>query len=284
MISISKLRGLDDERFYSVLDVALDIRGELDFGVTEIALPVQRELGRYRILMPAATPSMIKRYCDLRLKALRFLESEGYLAEVEDHRGYWHDPGEGEVGVSVREKGEFYRLVVMLTEEEERREPGNLSTQDLPSAMSRVEQLCDAFHRCALSLRSRHSKRKGFAVVDEYDVQDLLGAMLETRFSDIRPEEPTPSQAGRAARVDFLLKDEKVAIETKMTREGLNDGKLGEELIVDIERYKKHPDCRALLCFVYDPEHRLKNPDGLEADLSRKTDGLLVRVRIRPRR
>jgi hypothetical protein len=186
--------------------------------------------------------------------------------------------------MNVPDKVEFYRLVVTLKEEEERREPSNTSTEDLPSAMSRVEQLCDAFHRCALSLRSRHSKRMGFAIVDEYDVQDLLGAMLETRFSDIRPEDPTLSYAGKAARVDFLLKDEKVVIETKMTREGLNDAKLGKELILDIERYKKHPDCKALFCFVYDPEHRLKNPDGLEADLSRKTDGLLVRVRIRPRR
>jgi hypothetical protein len=284
MISISKLRSLEDERFYSVLDVALDIRGELDFGATEIALPIQRKLVRYRILMPAATPSMINRYCDLRLKALKFLESEGYLSEVEDRSGYWDDPGDGDVGMNIRDKAEFYRFVVMLTEEEERREPGNSPAQDLPSAMSRIEQLCDSFHRSAFSLRSRHSKRKGFAIADEYDVQDLLGALLETRFSDIRPEEHTPSQAGKAARVDFLLKDEKVAVETKMTREGLSDGKLGDELIVDIERYRKHPDCRALFCFVYDPEHRLKNPDGLEADLSRKTDGLLVRVRIRPRR
>ena len=81
-----------------------------------------------------------------------------------------------------------------------------------------------------------------------------------------------------------MLKQESVVVETKMTRNGLTDSKLGDELILDINRYKAHAGCKALFCFVYDPDHRLKNPAGLEADLSRKTDGLLVRVRIRPTR
>jgi hypothetical protein len=84
------------------------------------------------------------------------------------------------------------------------------------------------------------------------DVQDLLGALLETRFEDVRAEEWTPSYAGKQARTDFLLKSEAlVVVETKMTRDGLNDGKLGDEPIIDIDRYKSHPDCKALSCFVY---------------------------------
>jgi hypothetical protein len=41
--------------------------------------------------------------------------------------------------------------------------------------------------------------------------------------------------------VDFLLKKESVLVETKMTREGLTDRKLGKELIIDIDHYQQRP-------------------------------------------
>jgi hypothetical protein len=145
--------------------------------------------------------------------------------------------------------------------------------------MSRVDQLGDRFHRAALKLGSSRTGSSVFAINNEYDVQTLMHALLATRFDDIRPEEWTPSYAGKSSRTDFLLKRELVVVETKMMRDGLNDARLADELIIDTDRY----NCKALFCFVYDPEHRLKNPSGLEADLSRRTDGLLVRIQIRPR-
>jgi len=121
-------------------------------------------------------------------------------------------------------------------------------------------------------------------VEDEYDAQDLLRALLSLRFDDVRAEEWTPSYAGRSARVDFLLKQEKIVIEVKKQREGLGVKEIGEQLIIDIARYKTHPDCRHLLCFVYDPEHHLVNPRGLENDLSSSGDAMNVTVVVAPRR
>jgi hypothetical protein len=69
-----------------------------------------------------------------------------------------------------------------------------------------------------------------------------------------------------------------------MTREGLGDRKVGEELTIDIARYRAHPDCGELYCFVYDPEHRIENPVGLEQDLSRTEPPPVVRVYVRPQR
>ena len=112
-------------------------------------------------------------------------------------------------------------------------------------------------------------------------MQDLFEALLHTRFDDIRPEEWTPSIAGKASRIDFLLTQEQIMVEMKMSHEGLNDGKQSDELIIDSDKYKVHPDYKGLFCFIYDPEHRLKNPDGIESDLSRKTDSLSMRVQIR---
>jgi len=243
-----------------------------------------RHLVRYSVLLPAATPSMMDRYCELRWKALKFLETEGYLAHVEYLDTYGLHRWENRAKVSIPDTAKFYEMVVMLSEEEERREPNSSGAQDMPSAMARVEQLCNRFHAVALKLQTRHAQRPGLIISDEYDVQDVFGALLETRFEDVRTEEWAPSHAGQPARMDFLLKQESVIVETKMTRVGLTDRKVGDELILDINRYKGHPDCKALFCFVYDPDHRLTNPAGLEADLSRRTDGLLVRVRIRPKR
>jgi hypothetical protein len=284
MISVSKLRDFEDEQFYSVLEVALEIKCNLDFGTTEIFLPVQQKLVRYRILLPAATPSMLQRQCELRLKALLFLKKEGYLVEVEDQRNYWEDLNGGNFHVVARDESVIIDLVEMLRNEKDRRELGSSHLENQLDAMSRIEAVCDSFHRSALRLRSANSNTKGIKIENEYDVQKLLWALLETRFSDIRDEEPTPSQAGKSARADFLLRDEEIFVETKMTRDGLNDGKLGDELILDIERYRKHPHCKALFCFVYDPDYRLENPAGLEKDMSKSHDGLPVRVRIRPTR
>lgn len=144
-------------------------------------------------------------------------------------------------------------------------------------------QLIEQFHVVANQLRNRYSKRETIRINDEYDVQDLLHGLLKIQFQDVRTEEYTPSYAGSSARVDFLLKKEKIVIEVKKTREGLTDKKIGDQLILDTQHYKAHPDCKHLICFVYDPEGRIQNPRGLESDLNNITnEELMVEVFIRP--
>jgi hypothetical protein len=126
----------------------------------------------------------------------------------------------------------------------------------------------------------RQRGRQGFEVRDEYDLQDAVHAALRLVFDDVRPEEWTPSYAGRSSRVDFLLKDERTVVETKMTRDGLHERKLGDELIQDIARYQAHPDCEALAILVFDRLGKIKNPRGLERDLSGLHGDLLVQVVI----
>lgn len=146
-----------------------------------------------------------------------------------------------------------------------------------------LQRICSKFHLMARKLRNRHNSRETLDVTDEYDVQDLLSALLVLYFDDIRPEEWTPSYAGKSARMDFLLKSEKIVVEVKMTRKGLADKEVGDQLIVDIERYKEHPDCDTLICFVYDPDGRITNPQGLSEDLqSQSKDDLKVIVFINP--
>lgn len=59
----------------------------------------------------------------------------------------------------------------------------------------------------------------------------------------------------------------------KKTRQGLADKEVGDQLIIDVDRYKAHPDCERLICFVYDPEGRIGNPNGIMGDLNTQHEG-----------
>ena len=137
------------------------------------------------------------------------------------------------------------------------------------------------FHKVVKSLRNRYNNRNTIDVDDEYDVQDLLFSILQIFFKDIRKEEWTPSYAGNSSRVYFLLKQEQIVIEVKKTRKTMKDKDLGEQLIIDISKYKAHPDCKMLICFVYDPEGRIVNPEGIIKDLE-KDNKDFVKIYINP--
>ena len=81
--------------------------------------------------------------------------------------------------------------------------------------------------------------------------------------------------------MDFLLKDVGIVIEVKKTRMSMTAKTLGEELLIDREKYKVHPDCKKLYCFVYDPEGLLGNPVGIKRDLEKGTEDF-IKVFIRP--
>lgn len=152
------------------------------------------------------------------------------------------------------------------------------------SALNRIERITSRFHIFSNQLKYRHADRSTVKVNDKYDVQDLLHALLKIDFDDIRAEEYTPSYAGGSSRIDFLLKIEKIVIEVKKTRTGLEDKEIGNELLEDIARYKKHPDCKTLICFVYDPDLRVRNPVGLKQDLeSQSSEGMKVILLIYPK-
>lgn len=149
-------------------------------------------------------------------------------------------------------------------------------------AVALIETICRRFPFLVKELGARHDKRPPLLVKDEYDVQDLLHGLLRLHFDDVRPEEVTPSYAGSSARMDFLLKMEKVVVEAKMTRKTLGQKEVATQLTEDVARYRTHPDCQTLVCFVFDPGGFCKNPVALENDVSSNTNGLVVKVIVAP--
>lgn len=178
---------------------------------------------------------------------------------------------------------DFIKMSTKLIRQVEIQQNLQGSKSDAKDAIEKVREICNRFHLVIRQLQNRYDNRPTLVVDDEYDVQDLLHALLKLDFDDIRPEEWSPSYCGGASRMDHLLKTSQIVIESKKTRKGLGPKEIGDQLIIDIAKYKKHPECKILICFVYDPEARIGNPRGLENDLMElSTDEMNVLVIIRP--
>jgi len=157
---------------------------------------------------------------------------------------------------------------------------GNPSQRD---ALLLLETLCRHFEDFIRQINKRHNQRPGFIIKDEYDVQDAFHAILRLHFEDVREEEYGPSVAGKHGRMDFLLQQYRIGVETKMTRKGLGRAELIAELAEDTIRFRKHPELEHLFCFVYDPLKICDNPAAVETDLGTTRNHPQVRVVVSSR-
>jgi hypothetical protein len=166
--------------------------------------------------------------------------------------------------------------------------PSAVSPHHDPAKPAQIEELLDilikGLRRAMHPLTYRRKGAQALFFSTEYDVQDLLHALLRPWVADIRPEEFTPSYAGSSTRMDFLLPAHKIVIEMKFVRDRNHAKKIGDELIVDIDHYQQHPGCSRLWCVVFDPDNLLTNAQGLKTDLegqrTTKSGGVYVRVSI----
>jgi hypothetical protein len=149
-------------------------------------------------------------------------------------------------------------------------------------AVKTVLNLADKLVYVQRGLRHRGRNRPPIECTDEYDDQYLLGALLRVFFDDVRSEEWTPSYAGSSSRIDFVIPTFRLALELKHTRETMSDRHLGDQLIVDRDRYGASQQVNHLICLVFDGKGHLVNPRALEEDLSTAAtvEGLAVTVRI----
>ena len=163
-------------------------------------------------------------------------------------------------------------------------------TPDTVASPSDIEELLQrlirGLPRAMHPLAYRRKNARSLLFESEHDIQDLLHSQLRPWVADIRPEEFTPSYAGSSTRMDFLLPAHSLVIEVKRVRDKAHAAKVGQELILDIDHYHRHPDCNRLWCAVYDPHMFIKNPAGVVSDLERgrsARDGLFsVRVLVVP--
>ncbi len=144
-----------------------------------------------------------------------------------------------------------------------------------------IDLLVSMLRRVPLAARPlilRRRSRRAFPLDDEYDLQDIVEAVLRLTYADVRPEERTPSSAGSSSQLDFLVRGERCAVEVKVTKPGRAEKQIKPEILVDINDYQGHPNVDTLIVAVYDLSSTFSNPSGFESDLSGRHNDLEVTV------
>jgi DpnII restriction endonuclease len=146
-----------------------------------------------------------------------------------------------------------------------------------------VRKVCLRFHAVTRQLRLRKDYRATLEVEDDYDLQDLLCALLKVEFDEVVIDEWTPPYTGGAPRTTFLLHRDHIAVSAKKTRPGLTTRELTDQVTADSARYSVRPSCHTLFCFIYDPEGRIGSPRRLETDLTSVSDRYMIEVLVAPK-
>lgn len=145
-------------------------------------------------------------------------------------------------------------------------------------ALDQLQSIMERLPFAIAALAQPTQGREGIEIRDEYDLQRVTHALLALHFEDVRPEDYSPSRAGANTRIDFILKDARIAVEAKMTRSRLGPKELGGELAEDILRYRAHPDAGALFIIIYDPTRKVMNPRGFERDINSDDEQFPIRT------
>jgi len=159
------------------------------------------------------------------------------------------------------------------------------ASQIQPDPLDALRKVCLRFHAVARQLRLRKDYRTTLEVEDDYDLQDLLCALLKLEFDEVGADEWTPPYAGGSTRTTLLLNRDQIAVAAKKTRSGLTTKELAEQISADARHYASRDSCTHLFCFIYDPEGRIGSPTRLESDLASASvsDRFTIHVLVAPK-
>jgi hypothetical protein len=146
-----------------------------------------------------------------------------------------------------------------------------------------LRKVCLRFHAVTRQLRLRKDYRATLEVEDDYDLQDLLCALLRVEFDEVGFDEWIPPYTDGAPRTAFLLHRDQIAVVAKKTRPGLTMKELVDQVAADSAHYGARERCTTLFCFIYDPEGRIGSPKRLETDLTSVSDRYMIEVLVAPK-
>lgn len=144
-----------------------------------------------------------------------------------------------------------------------------------------VLHVCRRLSAAARVLANRDRNRPPYQINDEYDVQDLLHAVLRAHLRYAVTEEPLGKTGGaRSGRVDLAVEDLAAIIEVKYARGPKDQVRLVDEFAQDVQLYVKWPHLQYFIYFVYNSAD-LRDPEALEKLAGdRIVDGKKFRVFI----
>jgi len=128
-----------------------------------------------------------------------------------------------------------------------------------------VLQICRRIQYSASILSNRPRKGKTpFLIEDEYDVQDLLQAVLKAYLKYFVQEDPLPKvAAAKSSRADISIEDLGILIEVKYVREPGDQKRIFEEYSEDLELYSKCSYLKTFIFLIYNSS-KLRDPEAFE--------------------
>jgi hypothetical protein len=159
--------------------------------------------------------------------------------------------------------------------------PGQRSDED--DSLAILRKVCSRFHIVARQLRLRKEYRATLEVEDDYDAQDLFFALLRLEFDEVGSEDWVPRYSEGATRTGFLLNKGNIVVVVKKTRPGLTTRDIQDQLRIDSERFSSQRGHVVLFCFVYDPEGRIGNPTGFEAEVTSFSSRYRIELMVAPK-
>jgi len=146
-----------------------------------------------------------------------------------------------------------------------------------------IRKVCLRLHAVARQLRLRRDYRPTLEIDDDYDLQDLLCALLKVEFDEVATEEWTPPYTEGTPRTMLLINRDQIAVVAKKTRSGLTAKELADQVTADSAYYRAQGRGSTLFCFMYDPEGRIGSPKRLETTLTSVSEHCRVEVLVAPK-
>lgn len=133
------------------------------------------------------------------------------------------------------------------------------------SQVSLVLELCKRLKKSASIITNRTRKDKvSYTINDEYDVQDLLHALIRGFIKYSVQEDPISKLAGvKSSRADISIEELGVLIEIKYVRSPDDQKKIVSDYSQDLLLYTRWPHLRTLIFLVYNSDD-LSDPEALE--------------------
>lgn len=160
---------------------------------------------------------------------------------------------------------EFTALKAVFLSAKDDFENGCLPSIKILSDVDLVEQICKRIAKSAgiLSTRKRKNK-KPYLIEDEYDVQDLLQAILRAYLKYSVQEDPLSKVAGTSSsRADISIEELGILIELKYVRSPDDGKKILEDFSNDLVLYSAWKPLETLFFVIYNSSY-LQDPDALE--------------------
>jgi hypothetical protein len=196
-----------------------------------------------------------------------------------------------EVAENIRRSGEQGTIILPgdsrlypFTEGEDYTNELLFDTGEVSSALGEIaiiETVCRRIRNTAriLEHRSRGTKVP-FKIEDEYDVHDLLHAVIRAYIRYSVQEQPLPKVAAVSSRADIAIEQLGVLIEVKYVRNPSDQRRILEEFSQDLPLYAAWTPLKIILFVIFNSD-KLRDPEAFETLGGRKEmNGKRFEVRI----